>query len=600
MYRQLLCLPWQRLPQRGSMATCRYMAGAMRHLLAPALLLFLAQAAHAYTVEISGAGAFAELFDKHLDIRRHKDNPDIPEDEWRRLAGITPQQMRDLLATEGYFSPRIEVELVTEGGQQLTSITVDPGPATLIGATDIRVTGPILGNDARRAERLRRLWRLKSEERFTQAAWGEAKNALLRSLLVRDYPGAAIRHSEARVDPAQQRADLVVEVDSGPAFTFGELQVEGLERYSRAMIDSLNPISPGDRFSQEKLNELQSRLTDTGYFSSVYPSVDIDPAQPHNIPVKVNVMENPRRQLGLGLGFSTDTGAGAQVKWLDRKFLGRDWRLQTQLELNRETRLLDAELYLPARGNGWVPSFNTRYERTDISGELIDKLRAGARMSTLNRVNERSGGVAFFADRQKLPDGTSNHRQALVASYSYTRRRLDNLVAPRRGHIIGAEVSAGPKGLVNEDNIVRVTARAVWLDQYQRTWQTILRGEIGHVMLADRDKVPGDLLFRTGGSQSVRGYSYESLGVAQGGAVVGGRVRAVASAELVYRITPSWGAAIFHDAGNAADSWGDFRFVHGTGIGARWRSPIGPVNIDLAYGHETAQPHLHFSIGYVF
>ena len=117
---------------------------------------------------------------------------------------------------------------------------------------------------------------------------------------------------------------------------------------------------------------------------------------------------------------------------------------------------------------------------------------------------------------------------------------------------------------------------------------------------ADRDTVPEDLLFRTGGDQSVRGYAYNSLGVAAGDAIVGGTVLAVVSAELVYRITSDWGAAIFADAGNAADSWDEFKLQYGRCVGARWRGPIGPVNLDLAYGHDTRDVRLHFSIGYGF
>lgn len=582
---------------------CQLLRQPLHRLLrALGVLLWLAMTgpAHAYTVEIRGAEQFTELFDQHLDIRRHQDKPDIDAEEFQRLAGITPQQIRDLLATEGYFSPVIRAELVTENGLQLARFSIDPGAPTTIDTVDIRIRGPIVDAYPERVERLRRRWSLKPGERFTQTAWSEAKNALLRGLLVRDYPAAAIRASEARIEPQQRRATLVVEIESGPAFTFGELQIEGLQRYSRAMIDSLNPIQPGERYSQEKLNELQSRLTDTGYFSSVFPTVDIDPAHPQRTPIKLNIAENQRKHLGLGVGFSTDTGAGVQVKWLDRNFLRRNWRLQTQLEMNRETHLLDGELYLPTRSNGWTPNFNTRYERATSAGEIVDKLRAGARMSTLDRIDERAGGLAFFADRQELPDGNINHRRALIATYSYTRRRVDNLIAPRRGYVAAVDFGAGPKGLVNEDNIVRIAARATWLKPLHRNWRSVLRGQVGQVLIADRDKVPGDLLFRTGGAQSVRGYGYNTLGVQEGGAIVGGRVQAVLSAELVYRITPQWGAAIFHDAGNAADSWQAFKFRHGSGIGARWRSPIGPVNLDLAYGHTTREPHVHFSVGYVF
>jgi translocation and assembly module TamA len=571
-----------------------------RSLCALCLLTALAATAGAAEVELSGAGDFTELLERHLDIQRHLKDADLGEDEWLRLVSITPQQIRELLATEGYFSPRITDVTTTREGERLARFQIELGEPTLIERVDIRFQGAVVKDNPQRVERLRRQWGLKPGERFTQADWSDAKNALLRGLLVRDFPAAAITTSEARIEPDRQRAVLTVEVDSGPAFTFGELQIEGLQRYSPDMINSLNPIKPGDRYSQEKLNELQSRINETGYFSSVFPSIDANPAHPQNVPIKLNVAEKRRKEMGIGLGFSTDTGAGVQFKWLDRHFLQRDWRLQSQMELNRETGLLDTSLFLPIRANGWVPNFNTRFERTNTAGEINDKIRAGARMSTVSHIDERIYGLTFYADRQELPDGTVNHRKALMLGYSYTQRRLDNLIAPRRGHVVGIEIGAGPHGVVNDANIVRVAARANWLKPYDRKWQIVLRGEAGQVLFADRKLVPSDLLFRTGGAQTVRGYGYNTLGVEEGGAIVGGRVMAVMSGELVYSITPQWGAAVFHDAGDAADKWSDFRFRHGTGVGARWRSPVGPVNIDVAYGHQTGEVHLHFSVGYVF
>ncbi len=162
------------------------------------------------------------------------------------------------------------------------------------------------------------------------------------------------------------------------------------------------------------------------------------------------------------------------------------------------------------------------------------------------------------------------------------------------------ELSGGPRGIFNQANIARVYGRANWLSPTVKRWQVVVRTQVGQVIGASRELVPSPLLFRTGGDQSVRGYAFNSLGVEQNGAVVGGRVLAIISGELVYHLTPTWGAAIFHDAGNAADSWRDFNFAQGSGVGARWSSPIGRVNLDVAYAHETRKPRLHFSLGYGF
>ena len=110
----------------------------------------------------------------------------------------------------------------------------------------------------------------------------------------------------------------------------------------------------------------------------------------------------------------------------------------------------------------------------------------------------------------------------------------------------------------------------------------------------------GDRAFCSGGDQSVRGYAYQSLGVAQADAVVGGRVLGVASAEVVQWITPSWGAALFYDVGDAADTLSSFSAKQGVGVGARWRSPVGPINLDLAYGRATGKYRIHFSLGFAF
>jgi translocation and assembly module TamA len=121
------------------------------------------------------------------------------------------------------------------------------------------------------------------------------------------------------------------------------------------------------------------------------------------------------------------------------------------------------------------------------------------------------------------------------------------------------------------------------------------------VTLADsREGVPQDFLFRSGGAQSVRGYDYQSLGVKEGNATVGGRYLATASAEYVRWFQPQWGAAAFVDAGDAADTRADYDLRVGYGVGARWRSPAGPLAIDLAWGHQERSLRLHFGVAVAF
>jgi translocation and assembly module TamA len=557
-----------------------------------------------YIMEIDGAGPLEKLLREHLDIsRRESEEEEISADELQRLVAITPEQINELLATEGYFTPTIRYDLDRRNKPWIARFNVQPGPPTMVEAVDIRFSGEVAtGPNAnpQRMNRLRRIWSLDPGDRFRQAEWSDAKTELLKGLLNRDYPAAAITNSEARIDPQKNTAVLTVEIDSGPVFTFGELEIQGLSRYPRDIVDRANPIKPGEPYSQDKLNEFQVRMQETGYFRSAFATVDVDPKTPHHVPIKVDITENERKRLGLGVGFSTDTGPRGQIKWLDRNFLEQQWRLESDLRIDRETYLLAGEVFLRPIDIGWIPSVGARYERTDTSGEVNDKIRTYARIASPNRVDEKTWGVGFYADHQQIGDAVSNHRQALVGLFNYTRRRLDHPVTPRSGYLASIELAAGPSGLVNDTNIARVFTRGTWIVPLVSRWRSVLRGQVGQVFGGTRQTVPDDLLFRTGGDLTVRGYGYNTLGVSESGATVAGTVTAVLSAELVYQITQEWGAAVFTDTGNAADSWSTFEFKRGTGAGARWRSPIGPVNFDLAYGHDSHEVRLHFSIGYGF
>jgi translocation and assembly module TamA len=126
------------------------------------------------------------------------------------------------------------------------------------------------------------------------------------------------------------------------------------------------------------------------------------------------------------------------------------------------------------------------------------------------------------------------------------------------------------------------------------------RAEAGAVIAPTRDGIPSALLFRTGGDTTVRGYEFDSLGVQQGDATVGGRYYALASIEAVHWFATTWGLAAFVDAGNAGDDAAGLRPVYGYGAGLRIRSPIGPFRFDVAYGQETQQVRVHLSVGLSF
>jgi translocation and assembly module TamA len=98
----------------------------------------------------------------------------------------------------------------------------------------------------------------------------------------------------------------------------------------------------------------------------------------------------------------------------------------------------------------------------------------------------------------------------------------------------------------------------------------------------------------------VRGYSYESLGNSVDGSVLPTKYLITATSEYQHWFTHDWGGAVFFDIGTATDTWGEKTFYPGVGFGARWRSPVGPVNVDLAYGIRNKDVRPYLTLGIAF
>ncbi len=95
------------------------------------------------------------------------------------------------------------------------------------------------------------------------------------------------------------------------------------------------------------------------------------------------------------------------------------------------------------------------------------------------------------------------------------------------------------------------------------------------------DDLPPELRFFAGGDRSIRGFDYEAIGEQNSaGGIIGGKYVAIASAEYEHYFVENWGAGVFVDAGDAFSS--SFDVNVGTGIGLRWRSPLGLLRVDVA------------------
>ena len=557
--------------------------------LIPLILLVLAPLTPAAGVDLRAPADLTAALEPHLP------------DDVAPGAG-TERRLQELIAgvaaTEGYFSPRISF---TEADGDLR-VDVDPGPRTLITGVAITVDGEI--PEKTRADLIAG-WPLAVGKPFRQDDWSSAKQQLLASLLADNYAGARLVDSTAEIDPETQSAHLQVHYDSGPSYRFGELRIEGLQRFPPSLIERYNTtVKPGAPYREEDLNALQTTLQATPYFRSVRVSIERDvPADADGtVSATVNVVvgERPAQRVSFGAGYSSNTGARVEANYQTPDLFGNAWDFNTGLRIEQRQQTIYADVFFPPGAEQRRNSIGAMAQATDIQGLKTERIAIGGQQVWRSGQLETRLSLTW-QDEYLQPDGApASTNYSLVPNVVWTWRRVDNPLDPSDGIVLQGQIGAASEAVLSSRSFVRLLGRYQQYFPLGGRDTLTLRSEVGYTLADTREGIPQDYVFRTGGTGSVRGYAYQSLGVSEGSAVVGGRYLATASAEVTHWLDEQWGIAAFVDAGNAVDSLSDVELAVGYGIGARWRSPAGPLAVDLAYGERNNEVHLHFALAIPF
>ncbi len=556
-----------------------------------------------YQVEIVAPSPLDDLLRQNLGVLRWQGSDYIDQEQLQRLYEATPKEIEKLLAPQGYFNPKITANMGTERHRWLLGFKVEPGEQALVHDVELQIAGAIREEPdfgSRWAE-LIEVWPLPIGGYFTQSDWDAAKRRGVQALIIDRFPAASIKDSRAYIDPEKNSAELSVQYDSGPRFTFGQLQVSGLKQYSRELVERLQTFKPGEGYSQQKLLDFQTALQNTPYFSSVFLDVPIDASQPNDVPVKLELTEAPRYRTDAGVGYETDKGARTRLAFTDNNLRGRGWIGSLELKLQQREQRFDADVKLPPDVDGYRYSSSFQAKNEDVEAVRTSAQTLGVQRSRLKGLIEVTQALQYTRSAEQAAGKARQLNRALIASQAWSRSELDNPVDPRSGLALSWQLGGAAKALLSDTNFVRAWGRATWYMPVGDAGIMLFRGEAGQVLSDNSDSVPTDSLFRAGGAGSVRGYNYQSIGIrTDTGAVEGGRVLAIGSVEYQHRIVGKWRGAVFADVGAAADDWLSFKAYKGYGVGARWVSPVGPFALDAAYGAADKKVRFHFSLGIGF
>ncbi|POZ61252.1 autotransporter assembly complex protein TamA [Chromobacterium alticapitis] len=569
--------------------------------LAATLLAAPALAGLDYTVDIQAPGNLAQLLRDNLELASGQQDPDIDQAWLDALVKGAPDEAKKLLETEGYFHARVEAS--QEAGKRVL-LKVEPGPATLISDVTIRLDGPIRQQDdyQQRFAQALEAWALPLGAPYRQEDWEASKRAVLRKAQADRFPKARIVKSEARLDPATNRATLDVTVDSGPLIRFGRIKVNGLQRYPWPLVTGQADFNNGSPYSQDKLLSYQSALEQSPQFSSVIVSADFDHIVDDKVPVTVDVKELPRQKVELGLTYDSDIGPGARLGYDHYNIFRRGYTGSMLMDWKRDQQSLSFGLGFPRQRDGYSHSITSSFKSENVQGLKTNTLDAGAwRLRSRGNIESRLG-LEFLKESEDAGGVQSRETHVTQLVYGWTQRAVDDPMRPRDGYLLDGRLSGSLGLLGSSTSIVRAYGRAVaYWSPFPKYGTLVGRLELGQVWAKEGAQVPTALLFRAGGANSVRGYDYQSLGLAgPNGSVLGGRVVATGSIEYQIPIRPAWYFALFTDAGNVADSWQGFQPVHANGVGVRWMSPVAPLSFDIAKAESDGKLRWNLSLGLAF
>ena len=517
------------------------------------------------------------------------------------------------LETQGYFSSKVTLEVSEDAVGEIWEITIEPGAVTLVDNVDLEFKGQIERPEfASRVQAIKSQWPLQKGMPFINESWSKAKTAVLDDVSRKDFFFARLAGTQATVEADQDKADLSVKVESGPRVRFGELTMVGLKRVPPSLIDRYIQYTPGDSYDQDKLDDWQQALQSTSFFRGAFVTLDQDEAAAKTLPngemelpVRVQVSEAPARRFTGSLGVDSDNGLGVEGLYRQNVVFGQPVWIETGVGIDKNRQRAFFDVNLPPTLSGYKDSVGVLYNHSDIAG--VDNRRAGLgwkrkqerQAAGDSRVEyETQWGLVAAHDKTEISGAETFEVPTLVATWQWLRRDVDKKYDPREGNLIDFGLGAGVT-LDKGEPFYRSSLRMQqWWPVGRRDVLT-LRGEVGKVW-SQTDRLPQDFGYRTGGARSIRGYRYQSIGIARGDAIVDAPTLAVASIEYTHYFTEQLGMNYFVDVGDAAESFGQMDLAVGYGVGLAVRTPAGPFFVDVAYGQRDRRLRLHFSLGIAF
>jgi translocation and assembly module TamA len=536
-------------------------------------------------VEVLGVeGALRRNVLAALSIAHKKDRKNASEAELRHLHTRADDEIGRALQPFGYYRPFIHSELTT-GKRWIAHYQIEPGPPLLVDSLLVEVLGE--GAADPKYQRLVSEFPIHKGGVLLHQAYEQGKASLELYAAEGGYLDATFEESRIEVDLARYSASVVVRYDTGPRHYFGPVTFDHAV-IERNLLARYPTFKPGDVFNFRKLQDLQTNLSNTGYFTRV----DVEPAEEtmghRQVPIDVSLAPAKKIRFTGGVGYGTDDGARVRGLIELRRTNSQGHRAQLSGQYGQRDKRAEIQYFIP-----WP---NPRTDVATLSTGYLDVTT----LTSTSKIEYGGGSLSRLLGKWRVVPALNYRREkftvgvdhgtvrTLVPEGTWSRTRADDQLITRNGDRISLNVRGAHEGAVSDVSFLQARVDGKLIHGFPGKNRGIARIEVGATQTSDFRELPASFRFFAGGATSVRGYGYNSQGPRDElDHVIGGPYLLTGSLEADHRFLPRWGGAVFFDMGNALNNFGD-PLKRGAGMGLRWISPAGLVRLDFAWGLDRA------------
>jgi len=506
---------------------------------------------------------------------------------------------RQAVTALGYYEMQLKIDVTGEIDKQTVTLTINIGEPTRISALNLKLIG-----EGRRDPDLLKIVKnfpLKENDILHHGKYEEGKSQLKKLARRNGYFDSKFEKSTVEVVSENNKATVNIWFDTGMRYQFGQLKFSS-DLPAAKFIYALQKFKAGDPYDARVLSKFNAEANETGYFKNIAIVPKIQKKQERQIPLLVVASMRPKDSFGAGLGISTDEGIRSKFRWT------RPWvnkyghsivgnvvaslpRQEASLAYNIP---IDDPLYHYYSLQSGYKMVNNN--DTDTTQYLL----------TVGRHKRLQDGwlrnIFISYDKEFGKQGQEDFSsQLIMPGISFSRNRSRGGINATWGEALQFSLKASHESWLSSSNLFKIYGSSKFLRTYNNH-QFISTTELGGVYTDSIDDVPSSMRFFSGGDQSIRGYTYESIAPEdEDGFLIGGQYLVVQSVEYRFPITQNWKLATFIDAGTVTSNFDESVSV-GSGIGAVWSSPVGPIRFYLAAPVNNSNDSIdkwtiHFMIG---